>query len=102
MFKRILWRIYLRLPRRVKKAIIQLSFSREEKSALRGKFPMTQDILFSCLDRYYLGDDLDSFFALWDRYPGMVEERLDSYEASEAGQRHLAQAKAILHPDQSP
>ena len=51
---------------------LKYRFTRQQKKALAGKIPMTEDLFWGCLDIYYLRLEMENFWKVWNAHPEYV------------------------------
>ena len=69
------------------KQIETLPFTKQQKAALLGQAEMTCDLLWECLSVYSSVEDTETFFALCDQYPELVEEKLRQFDGKTREER---------------
>lgn len=66
----------------VRQFILKRSFSRQERSALRGKTPMTWELLAHCLWRCYAAGVMETFCALRWQFPEAFQEYMEHLDTT--------------------
>lgn len=61
-------------PFPVRRILLKLSYTRQERAALGGEIPITPQLFQSCLCKCAAGKDWDAFHALCRQFPGAFQE----------------------------